>query len=72
MVAPNAQQVSLRIQDIDESIVDVQEITESRREYLIAEFTALESIINELRTTGDFLTQQLSSLSSSGSSGSNN
>ena len=54
-----------RIQAIDDSIVDVQEITESKREYLIAEFTALESIISELRTTGDFLTQQLTSLSSS-------
>ncbi len=53
-----------RIQDIDDSIVDVEEITESRREYLIAEFTALETIINELRTTGDFLTQQLSTISS--------
>ena len=52
-----------RIQAIDDSILDVQEITESRRDYLVAEFTALESIINELRTTGDFLTQQLSSIS---------
>ncbi|QEG23353.1 flagellar filament capping protein FliD [Mariniblastus fucicola] len=55
----------LRLLDIDESIANVEEITESKRAYLVAEFTALESIINELRTTGDFLTQQLSTISSS-------
>lgn len=53
-----------RIQDIDDSIVDVEEITASRRDYLVAEFIALESIISELRTKGDFLTQQLSTIGS--------
>ena len=51
-----------RIQSIDESIERVQEITESKREYLIAEFTALESIINELQTTGSFLSSQLQTI----------
>jgi flagellar hook-associated protein 2 len=54
----------IRIQDIDDSIANVEEITTAKREFLIAEFVALESIISELRTTGDFLTQQLSTLSS--------
>jgi len=54
-----------KIKSIDESIERVQEITEAKREYLIAEFTALESIIAELRSTGDFLTAQLASLNNS-------
>ncbi len=54
-----------RLSAIDDSIVDVEEITAAKRDYLIAEFIALESIISELRTTGDFLTQQLSTISSS-------
>ncbi|MEM7454249.1 MAG: flagellar filament capping protein FliD [Planctomycetota bacterium] len=54
-----------RIDSIDESIERVQDITEARRQYLIAEFTALESIINELQTTGNFLSTQLASIGSS-------
>ena len=53
-----------RISSIDESIKRVQEITETKRAYLIAEFTALESIINELQTTGNFLQTQFASLAS--------
>ena len=55
-----------RIASIDKSIERVEEITASRREALIAEFTALESILNELQTTGSFISSQLSSISSFG------
>ncbi|QEF98842.1 Flagellar hook-associated protein 2 [Stieleria maiorica] len=51
-----------RIASIDASIEKVEALTESKREYLIAEFTALESIINELQTTGNFISTQLTSL----------
>lgn len=57
-----------RIQSIDDSISRVQDITDSKREYLIQEFTALESILNELQTTGSFLTSQLAALSPQSSS----
>lgn len=52
----------VRISSIDESIERVQAITESRREALIREFTALESILNELQTTGSFISSQLQSI----------
>ena len=51
-----------RIASIDQSIQRVEDITESRREFLVAEFTALESIISELQTTGSFITSQLASI----------
>ena len=54
-----------RIDSIDRSIETVQEITDSKREFLIREFTALESIINELQTTGNFISSQLQTISSS-------
>ncbi|NND98993.1 MAG: flagellar filament capping protein FliD [Pirellulaceae bacterium] len=52
-----------KIDSIDESIKRVEEITESKRTYLIAEFTALESILSELQNTGSFISSQLNSLS---------
>jgi flagellar hook-associated protein 2 len=52
-----------RIDSIDDSIARVEEITASKRDYLIAEFAALESIISELQNTGNFVSTQLSSLS---------
>lgn len=51
-----------RIASIDKSIEQVEKLTESKRQYLIEEFTALESIINELQTTGSFISTQLTSL----------
>ena len=51
-----------RIASIDQSIKRVEDITASKRDYLIAEFTALESIINELQTTGSFLSSQLGAI----------
>lgn len=51
-----------RIASIDKSIEQVEKLTESKRQYLIDEFTALESIINELQTTGNFISTQLTSL----------
>ena len=60
-----------RIASIDQSIERVEQLTESRREYLIAEFTALESIINELQTTGTFISSQLTSLGNFSNSNNN-
>ncbi|MCA9137412.1 MAG: flagellar filament capping protein FliD [Planctomycetales bacterium] len=51
-----------RIASIDKSIEQVEKLTETKRQYLIDEFTALESIINELQTTGNFISTQLTSL----------
>lgn len=53
-----------RIDSIDRSIQGIEEITASRRESLLAEFAALETVINELQTTGDFLSAQFAALSS--------
>ncbi|MEM0925105.1 MAG: flagellar filament capping protein FliD, partial [Planctomycetota bacterium] len=53
-----------RISAIDDSIEQVEEITEIRRQSLIEEFAALESILNELQSTGNFLASQFASLSS--------
>jgi flagellar hook-associated protein 2 len=55
-----------RIASIDRSIEQVREITEAKRQNLIEEFAALESVINELQTTGNFITSQLTSLGSFG------
>lgn len=60
-----------RIASIDESIEQVQELTDIRRESLIQEFAALESILNELQSTGNFLSSQFASLSSFSSNNSN-
>ncbi|MCD0459912.1 flagellar filament capping protein FliD [Roseiconus lacunae] len=58
-----------RLEAIDQSIEKVEEITESKRQYLLEEFAALESIINELQNTGNFISSQLSSLSAFKSNG---
>ena len=52
----------LRIESLDASIERVREITESRRNYLIEEFTALERALSELQTTSGFLASQLTSI----------
>jgi flagellar hook-associated protein 2 len=52
-----------KIDSIDDSISRVEEITASKRDYLIAEFAALESIMSELQNTGNFISNQLTSLS---------
>ncbi|TWU02154.1 flagellar filament capping protein FliD [Stieleria varia] len=56
-----------RIESIDKSIERVEEITAAKRESLLAEFTALESIISELQNTGSFITNQLASIGPIGS-----
>lgn len=57
------QDFQTRMDSIDVSIRRVEDITAAKREALIAEFTALESIISELQNTSAFVTSQLSSLS---------
>ena len=61
-----------RIASIDKSIEQVEELTENKRQYLIEEFAALESIINELQTTGSFISSQLTTLSAFNNKNSNN
>ena len=56
------QDFEARIKLIDDQIVRVQETTESKREDLIQEFTALESILSELQNRGDFISSQLNSI----------
>ena len=58
----------LRLESIEESIERVESITESKRDALLAEFAALETVLSELQTTGSFITSQLSSISSVSSS----
>ena len=65
------QDFELRLTSIDQSIERVEDITESKREFLLAQFTALEGVLSELQTTGSFISSQLGSLSSL-NTGSNN
>lgn len=57
----------LRIESIDESIARVNEISESKREYLIEQFAALETVLSELQTTASFLSSQLTGIQQSNS-----
>jgi flagellar hook-associated protein 2 len=51
-----------QIASVDESIERVVAITDARREALIAEFSALESVLANLQNTGNILASQLSNL----------
>ncbi len=57
----------LRIESIDDSIDRVKAISDSKREYLIEQFTNLERVLSELQTTSSFLSSQLTSLRSANS-----
>lgn len=52
-----------QIESIDESIERINEITEARREALIEEFAALETVLANLQNTGNILATQLANLS---------
>ncbi len=52
----------LRIESIDASIARVNQISESKREYLIEQFSQLERVLSELQTTSGFLTSQLGAI----------
>ncbi|MEL7497664.1 MAG: flagellar filament capping protein FliD [Planctomycetota bacterium] len=52
----------LRAESIDDSIARVNAISESKKAYLIEEFTALERALSSLQTTSSFLTSQLGSI----------
>lgn len=52
----------LRIESLDDSIARVNTITESKREYLLEQFAALERVLSDLQTTSGFLDAQLASL----------
>ena len=66
------QDFEARIKLIDDQIVRVQETTESKREDLIREFTALESILSELQNRGDFISSQLNSIRGVSAGGNSN
>ena len=51
-----------RIESIDAAVDRLNELFESRREALLAQFAALESAINELQTTSSLLANQLTLL----------
>ena len=57
-----------QIESIDQSIQRVVDITAARREALVAEFAALESVLARLQNTGNLLSSQLASLNSFGNS----
>ncbi|MFN3191408.1 MAG: flagellar filament capping protein FliD [Aureliella sp.] len=61
-----------RIDSIDQSIERVQTITELKRESLIREFTALETILNDLQTTGNFISSQLQTIGAVSGNNNNN
>jgi flagellar hook-associated protein 2 len=54
----------LRIASIDRSIEKVEELTETKRQSLLEEFAALETTINDLQATGNFISSQLTSMGS--------
>ncbi|MEM7559670.1 MAG: flagellar filament capping protein FliD, partial [Planctomycetota bacterium] len=66
------QDFEARIKLIDDQIVRVQETTESKRDDLIREFTALESILSELQNRGDFISSQLNSIRGVSAGGNSN
>jgi flagellar hook-associated protein 2 len=47
------------VDDLDKAIEDQTELLESRQQALLRQFVALESLVSQLRTTGDFVTNQL-------------
>lgn len=55
-------QFDTQLEDIQTSIDRQNELFESRRQALLDEFVALESIVNQLQSTGSFLSAQLSTL----------
>lgn len=52
----------LRIESLEASIERVNAISESKTEYLIEQFTALERVLSDLQGTSSFLTSQLASI----------
>jgi flagellar hook-associated protein 2 len=56
----------LRVESIEASIERVNQISDSKREYLIEQFSALERVLSELQTTSSFLTSQLGALPTTG------
>ncbi|MEM9410320.1 MAG: hypothetical protein AAGA30_04355, partial [Planctomycetota bacterium] len=51
-----------QIESIDASIERINDITEARRAFLIAEFSALETALAELQNTGNILSSQFANL----------
>lgn len=51
------------VDDIEDSIKQQNALTELRRQSLIRQFAALETTVNTLKSTGDFLTAQLTTFS---------
>ncbi len=56
----------LRIESLDASIERVKAISEQKREYLIKQFSVLERVLSDLKTTSGFLSTQLASIQNQG------
>ena len=52
------------IDNIDDDLAELNEHLTDREEYLVAQFTAMESALNRLQTQGQFLTQQITAAQS--------
>jgi flagellar hook-associated protein 2 len=50
-----------QVDDLDKTIGKQNELLQSRQQTLLRQFVALESLVSQLKSTGDFLTAQLSS-----------
>jgi flagellar hook-associated protein 2 len=50
--------IQSRIDRMDDEIVSLEARITKRRELLIAQFTAMETIVSKLKSTGDFLSRQ--------------
>ena len=61
------EEFDLKIESFEQSMERVRAISESKREYLIEQFTALERVLSELQTTSGFLASQLASIPTIGS-----
>ena len=61
----DAQGMSDTIRSMDDRAVSLQTFVDAYKSRLTAQFTAMESLVSKLNSTGNFLTQQFDSLSSS-------
>ncbi len=54
-----------RVKDMDTQAANIQHRIDSFRASLVAQFTAMESVVSGLKASGNFLTQQMASMSNS-------
>jgi flagellar hook-associated protein 2 len=54
-----------KIEDLDETIKKQNEMLESKQQTLLRQFIAMESLVSQLKSTGEFLSAQLASFTNS-------